>query len=691
MRNLPAPQNPSPGEIRQLLTMINGGHYAQSENRARALIERQPNVGVAWKALGVSLLMQGKDALPALRKAAQLLPDDADTHRSFGNALQDQGQFADAAASYRRAVAIMPDFAEAYDDLGTVLRELGLRDEAVASYRRALQINPDCAEAHGNLGNALRELGQLDAAVASYRRALASEPELSEAHNNLGNVLRELGQLDAAVASYCRALQIKPNYAEAHGNLGNVLRELGQFDAAVASYRNALEFSPDSAEVHCNLGNALHELGQLDAAATSYQRALILRPDYAEAYASQGILLRLRGLPDEAEIVCRKALEVAPESAAIHIVLAELHADRGQFARAEELFKRATAIEPNSPDGWAGIGRCHKMRDSEAPWLTTVQGILAQHLRPRQEINLRYALGKYFDDVGDFEQAFGSYQRANELSKRCRSGYDRQRQTRLVDRIICRFDQKWLARARSDANASTRPVLIVGMPRSGTTLVEQILASHPAVFGAGELTFWNAATARYEASLLSGECGASTLRELASDYLQLLERTSTDALRVVDKMPTNFLFLGLIHAALPNARIIHVRRNPIDTCLSVYFQYFATAYPYANDLEDLAHYYTEYLRVMQHWRAILPESAMLDMPYEALIDEQEVWSRKMLEFIGLPWDSRCLDFHRTDRTVVTTSRWQVRQPISKSSRGRWRNYEKFVGPLRSLMELTPRR
>jgi hypothetical protein len=311
------------------------------------------------------------------------------------------------------------------------------------------------------------------------------------------------------------------------------------------------------------------------------------------------------------------------------------------------------------------------------------KGLPIQH-----EINMRYAIGKYFDDVKDFEPAFASYRLANELTKRYGVRYDRDRLTRRVDRITVAYDRHWLRRMRLEANPSERPVFIVGMPRAGTTLTEQILASHPAVFGAGELRFWHTASADYESSSLSGN-GHVAISGLSGRYLRQIDDLSADALRVVDKMPANTMNLGLIHAAFPNARIIHMRRNPIDTCLSIYFQVFSTTHSYANDLEDLAHYYTQYLRVMEHWRATLPEGAILDIPYEGLVEDPEAWSRKMLQFVGLPWDPRCLDFHRTSRTVLTASNWQVRQKISTSSVGRWRSYEKFVGPLRHLMNIGP--
>jgi hypothetical protein len=240
------------------------------------------------------------------------------------------------------------------------------------------------------------------------------------------------------------------------------------------------------------------------------------------------------------------------------------------------------------------------------------------------------------------------------------------------------------AEAARDANDSELPVFIVGMPRSGTTLAEQILASHPAVFGAGEPTFWMEAAAAYAREVNGGGSARALLPTLAAGYLRLLRGLSADALRVVDKLPANFMNLGLMCAALPNARIIHMHRHPIDTCLSVYFQNFPRGHTYANDLEDLAHHYREYRRVMAHWRRVLPAGAILDVPYEGLVEDPEAWSRTMLNFIGLPWNPRCLDFEQTRRIVLTLSKWQVRQKISKASAGRWRRYEKFLGPLRDL-------
>lgn len=710
-------------EISELVELVKAGRYAQLESDARKLVSRHPNSGFVWKALSVALSTQGKNALHALTTAATLLPDDAEAHANLANTLQSLGRLDDALTSYRRALALDPSHAAAYNNLGNALRGLGQLDEAVASYRRALELEPDFVEAHSNLGNALRNLGQLDLAVASYRRALEIKPRYPEACNNLANALLDLGQLDQAQASYARAVQIKPDFAEAHSNLGNVLRGLGQLDQAVESHRRALALQPDFAGAHSNLGdtlrelglpdaaaascrraieldpdfaaahnslgNALLDLGRLEEAAASYRRALVLNGSFVEAHVNLGLVLRQLGRVAEAEASCRAALELKPRAAQAIVVLAELRADGGHFAEAEELFKRAVAINPELSEGWAGIAYLRKMTLDDAGWAAQAQRMAERGVSPRQEAYLRFALGKYFDDVKEFEQAFSNYRRANELMKMRGAKYNRQQLTDAVDRIThSSHDRTWLNQTGSNASASARPVFIVGMPRSGTSLAEQILASHPAVFGAGELSFWNVASAElHESAALAGETGGNIIGKLAEDYLRLLGHLSADALRVVDKMPVNFLCLGLIHAALPNARIIHMRRNPIDTCLSIYFQHFVTAHTHANDLVDLAHYYREYLRVMRHWGSVLPEGAILEVPYEGLVGEQDAWSRKMVEFIGLPWDPRCIDFHCTDRRVSTASKWQVRQTISKSSIDRWRNYEKFAGPLLSLMEL----
>lgn len=520
--------------------------------------------------------------------------------------------------------------------------------EALDALQRAARLLPNDAESQSNLGAALRRYGRLDEAVACLRHALQMRPELAEVWNNLGNAERDLGRFDAAVAALAEALRLKPGFAKAHNNLGNALRDLGRLDEAALSYRQALEHDANYAEAHSNFGS----------------------------------LLRLQGRSAEAQSYCERALAIDPNYPAAITLLAHLRSDRGQFAEARTLLERVIATDPNCAEAWSGLAGLRRMSREDANWLAGATRT-AKRALPRDEIPLRFAIGKYLDDVGDYDDAFISYRRANDLAKLHRPRHDRHLLTAGIDRLVLSQTAEWLRRPGSTSIGSERPVLVVGMPRSGTTLAEQILASHPQVHGAGELPYWNGAAGRYAAAGADAGDDAS-LRRLADDYLALLDEVSHDASRVVDKMPANFMFLGLIHAALPLARIIHLERNPIDTCLSIYFQNFGSAHSYANDLGDLAHYYSEYRRIMDHWRRTLPAGAILDVPYEGLVENPEHWSRAMVEFIGLPWDARCRDFHGIERIVSTFSKWQARQPINTASVARWLHYEKFVGPLRSL-------
>lgn len=297
---------PSNSEINPLISLYNAGRYAELENRARSIVGQYPDFGFGWKLLGGALQMQGKNALSAFQKTAELMPGEADAHYNLGVALKSMGLLPDAAASYRRALKISPNYAEAHSNLGNVLKDLGQPDDAVDSFRRALQLTPNSDDAHNNLGAALKDIGQTDDAVASYRRAVELNPDFYMAHYNLGNALKDLGQFEGAVTSYRHALKIKPDFTDAHNNLGTTLKDLGQFAAALACYRRVLELKPEFAEAHNNLGVALKDLGQQDAALASFSKAIELKPNYAEAHNNLANLLMTQGeLITALNIICR--------------------------------------------------------------------------------------------------------------------------------------------------------------------------------------------------------------------------------------------------------------------------------------------------------------------------------------------------------------------------------------------------
>jgi tetratricopeptide (TPR) repeat protein len=714
-----AGQGVSAQQIGALLELLNQERRAEAERGCRALLESYPASGMLWKILAVALVRQGKDSLLALRRAAQLLPEDAETHRILGAALHDRRQWPEALASlqrslelqpydptallecanalralrrprdslalYRRALQLDARLSEAHNNMGNAYLELGQPGDAAECYRQALALNPDNAQVHFNLASALRELRRLPEAIDSSRRAIELLPGLSAAHTNLGLSLAGLGQRREALACYRQALRLDPHSVEALGHLANVLRELGERKEALVLYRQALDLDPVRAASHCNLGGALLELRQTEEGAVCLQRALQLQPEYPQAQLGLAAALRLQGQADQAALICRAVLERTPMSAEALTLLGELHADRGRFDEAQALWQQAIAVEPDHAPAYCAIAAHRRMRTDDRAWLEAVQALLAKPLPFTQELALRYALGKYCDDLGQYDEAFASYRHANELAQRCGERYDRAKLARHVTRIVSAFDASFVRQRQPGASDSELPVFIVGMPRSGTSLTEQILASHPQVFGAGEVRFWERALEVLDGPSLEPRAAGSVLAGMARDYLERVSARAGEARRIVDKMPANFLCAGLIHAVFPRARIIHMQRHPLDTCVSIYSQNFLAMEPYANDLENLAHYYGEYRRITAHWRAVFGSETLLEVPYEGLIAEQEAWTRRMLNFIGVPWDPQCLEFHRTERSVLGASRWQVRQRISAASAGRWRHYEKHLGALRGLI------
>jgi len=656
---------------------------ADHHRRALALnagyAEAHNNLGSVLKDLG-----EPEAAVGCYRQAIALKPTFALAHHNLGIALRGLGRPEEALGAHRRALALVPDYADAHAQLGSALRDLGRQEEAVASYRRALLMEPEHAESLLHMGNALLAMGRAESAAEHYRRLLALRPDAAEVRGNLGHALREMGQPLAAHEAYSRALELLPHLAEAHNNLGNALVDLGRFEQAAASYRRALERNSDSAKAHSNLGSVLRELGRLEEAKASLDRALELEPASADILTNYAVVQRLLGCTEEAEAKLRLALELDPGAVEAAITRADLATDRGDFDSAETLYREAFARDANSAAAWAGIVVTRRMTGEDASWFAQAEQLAARPRRPRDAVALHFAMGKYLDDVGDYDRAFANYHRANELVKTYRPAHDRRQLEATFAFVRQLYDAEWIDAARNRAPVGRRPLFIVGMPRSGTSLAEQILASHPTVFGAGELSFWKTASLRVSAASLESGPSPALLESLALEYDDLLATLAGDQWFVVDKMPANFAHLGMIHAALPAARIIHMRRNPIDTCLSVYFQNFHVAHAYANDLDDLAHYHDEYGQLMSHWHAVLPAESILEVPYEALVSEPQLWSRRMVEFAGLNWDPACLEFHNTRRTVRTFSRWQVRQKINTGSVERWRRYAAHVGPLLRL-------
>jgi tetratricopeptide (TPR) repeat protein len=491
-----------------------------------------------------------------------------------------------------------------------------------------------------------------------------------------------------AIACFKDSLRLDPRNAVARNNLGAALCRVGDYNEAEEQFRRAIGIKEKYPDALFNLGTLLRLQGKIVESEMPLRRALKLKPAYVDAQIGLGATLTVLGRLDDAKAVIDKALKLEPRNVDALLAQGALRGRQGQFAEAEALFRRALEIDPNASDAWVGLAGVRRMSSADgAGWLKGALASANSGLEPLSEARIRFAIGKYYDDTGDFARAFGSYQQANELMKTAAVAYDRDARERFVGDLTRIYARESFSEAHKGGSDSKLPVLVVGMPRSGTSLVEQIIASHPAAKGAGEHRFWGQAFRRHASKLLQGSPDQRLRSNLAEEYLSSLAERGGDALRVVDKSTLNSDYLGIVHSVVPNARMIYVQRDPVDTCLSCYFQDFPPSLNFTLDMSDLAHYYREHHRLISHWRKALPPTSLLVVPYEQLVADQEKWTRRILDFIDLPWDARCLDYHLTESTVLTASYWQVRQTLYRSSIGRWRNYEKFIGPLLTLRNL----
>ena len=503
-------------------------------------------------------------------------------------------------------------------------------------------------------GLAAHQRGQLAEAERLYSRALQRQPDLFDARHLLGVLRSQQGHYGEAITLVEAALRIDPDSVGALTNHGLILHNMKRYEAALVSFDKALRLRPDHAVALNNRANVLAALGRDADALASYCHALTANPNYADAYNNMGVLLKELGRVTEARAAFSKASEIDPKLTGVYVNLA----DCKTFTAGDPILSRMQALVRDN--GLAETDRMH----------------------------LHFALGKAYADLRNHRRAFAHVQQGNAI-KRSRITYDEPAMMDQFDRIEAVLTRDLLTAKAGHGDPSRMPIFVIGMPGSGTTLVEQILASHHDVHGAGELmTFGDLIGSVYGpdgnlvrypefAAAVDGE----VFKTIGAFYIGELRKLASDASHVVDKMPPNFIFTGLIHLALPNARIIHIVRDPTDTCVSCFFRLFAGELNHTYDLAELGRFYRRYQRLMRHWHDVLPAGRILDVRYEDLVTDLEKQSRRILDHCGLDWDPRCLRFHQTDRRVRTASATQVRQAIYQSAIGRWRDYQPYLGRL----------
>lgn len=536
-------------------------------------------------------------------------------------------------------------------------------------------------------GSAL-QAGRPADAIAPLTEAVRLQPANASLLHDLGLALLECGRADEAIASLQRALALKPDYADAHFRLGIALEQQGDLRAAVLAYDRATTLDPAITEAWFRAGALVHAMGHRDEAIGCFRRAAETGGKTRFGRLGQARALLTEDRDGEAELVLRKALAQDPDNAIGHDLLGNLLAEQGRFDEAQACFTRAVTLAPLLAGSYYDLVRCSPLTAADAPLVERMEAALATPgLDAGQRQRLHLAIGKAADDLGDPEKAMHHFDAAD-ATRGSTASFDSQAFDAEVDRLIARCTSERMSRATQLGSPDTTPIFIIGMPRSGTTLVEHIVSSHPLVAGAGELNFWNERGAAWHRS---GEEGHESpyLRQLAAQYRRVLKAVAPKSAHVTDKMPFNFLWAGLIHLALPNARILHCRRAAIDTALSIHQTLFHPGLAFPTGGNKLVAYFRSYERLTAHWRKVLPADRYLEVDYESLTREPEPEIRRLIAHCRLPWDDACLRPHLNPRSVKTPSKWQTRQPIYRASVARWKRYQPWLGELSALIPDEP--
>ncbi|MFK8257290.1 sulfotransferase [Erwinia sp. AnSW2-5] len=694
MNNFPiADQITIPDALNRAYAHWNAGQAAEAEHLAMQVLHVIPSQPDALHLLGLMAHAYGKSAL---------------------------------AIDYLRRACLLPDVPARYcSNMAEICRQMGLLEEAERAARRAVEREPQLTAGWNNLGIILQECGKLDDSLECLQRVSSFEPDNPEAHNNLGNTYKLLGQLNEAKASYQQALSLHPNYAEAHSNLAFLLCELGQFDEAAVAAQTAIDLNPHLADAYLNLaeidlsrlryGDALQRLNALMAFAPQHPGGL--------AALAQVMLKTER--PQDALVYAQQSVRMAPDNPRAHNTLGRALQALNQHKQALESFDTAATLPGTSVEEsmTARALLLLEMGDKKAaieafdltqvqfpesirvamartdtktyrhddPDISLMESALVRSVKPtlNDQMGLHFALGKAYLDLADSGRAFYHLDKGNAI-KRSVVTYDANKTGQWLRSIGATFTPALMNTFRHAGAASERPVFIVGMPRSGTTLIEQILASHADIFGAGELSALRFAvdgSGNFPQNMSGWK--ADDFARAGRDYLSRVDSLAPNALRVVDKMPANFLYAGLIPLILSDARIIHCRRDPVDTCLSCYSKLFAGEQLFTYEQSELGTFHRDYQALMENLRQVLPADRFIEVDYESVVDDLETQARRLIAFVGLPWDEACLDFHKTRRVVRTASVSQVRQPIYTTSKGRWHCHAANLGPLLAALGIDP--
>jgi tetratricopeptide (TPR) repeat protein len=677
------------------------GQFAQAERVCRQILQSLPGNADAHNILGVVLqaLGRGDEAVVSLRRAIELAPTSASVHANLGEILRQQGKTEEAAEILEKAVKLDPNHAQALNNLGITHFERRQMKKAIEYYRRAVSLVPNLAEAYNNLGNALRVTGDIDGAIQAYQDALVHRERYAEAYNNLGTLLQQRGQLDEAEHAFRKAINQNPAHIDAYDNLANIYITQKKDVDALRILGDALKIVPSHVATLNITARTQMRRGAYQQAEQAVRLALKQEPENAEALTVLGQVLHETDRYEEALEVLEKALEANAENPEALNFYGVALKSVGRLDEAKEFILKGLRRNRRMFGGYANLNDLVDFSQGEgAELFDEMDRIFKAAKDPERDgyVPLHFAYAKALEDRGEHERALQHYITGGRL-KRAQLSYDEAETHGFFDSIREIFPKDVFDNRKFEGNPDERPVFIIGMPRSGSTLVEQILSSHPDVYGAGEVKHLSIAIGKLRDRFPSLPKYPQMMEKItpaqmgiaADTYLTLLTANSGESKRITDKLLTNYFFVGLIHLLFPKAHFINTQRDPVDTCLSGFTKLFKDDMPHSYDLGELGRYYGKYREIMEHWEKVLPEGVLITVQYEDVVADTEKEGKRLIEFLGLPWNEKCVDFHKSDRPVKTASVAQVRKPIYNTSVKRWKKYGEGLQPLVDAIEGKP--
>ena len=673
--------------LTQAYNFWGSGEHAEAERLCQAVLVEHPSQADALHLMGIiaHATQRTELAIEYLRQACQSPIAPAQYFSNLAEILRQQGQLAEAKIFGQQALTLDESLPSGLFNFGRILQDLKEFKESASYFERVIAVDPSNAQAYFYLAKNNANAGEFQNAIENHLKALEIDPNCVQCHSSLAVLYFDSLMYSESLVSSQKALDLDPTIAEAYLNIANVESERHNMKTALVWVDALLEFDPLNIRALNSRTRINAKLEQFDEAFASIELALETKPNDIGSINSKGEIFELMGKPAEAINLFESAIALGgPAINSSKVRLAGTHVQEGRNYQGLELFKQVLEQTPRNISAWRGLADIVKFKAGDVE-IQKMESLLDPNtgFAPRDIMGLHFALGKVYLDTGDSVKAFHHLNLANQM-KRSTLNFDPQKFAERVNATIQSFTADFIAKnhSRLDSPLSHTPIFVLGMPRSGTTLLEQILSSHPMVRGAGELRYISQLSDDIEGyPVMPSTFNSIQAQELGQIYLDKISPKLDGRECLVDKMPGNFMNAGLIRTILPNAKIIHSRRNAVDTCLSLYSKLFGGSHPYCYNMTDLGNYYQSYMTLMAHWRAVLPASHFLEVDYENVVDDIETQARRILDYLGLPWDPVCLDFYKTERTVKTASVNQVRQPIYSSSSGRWKKHAEQLQPL----------